>query len=117
MTTKNLDVASLPTSGPAFRFTYPFDIGGEEDVILFLAEDLHGFYAGGAKRGEERGGSGDDEDEQDDDHERGKVGGRDTVEKASEEASGGNCQGKAAKAAREADGQSLPEKSFNDLAA
>jgi len=44
-------------------------------VILFFAEDLHGFYAGGAKRGEEGGGCGDDEDEQDDGHERGKVGG------------------------------------------
>jgi len=86
-------------------------------VILFFAEDLHGFYAGGAKRGEEGGGCGDDEDEQDDGHERGRVGGGDTVEIAGEEASGGNCQGKAGEAAREADGQSLPEKSFSDLAA
>src|SRR6266850_7578051 len=95
----------------------PFDIGGEEDLILFFAEDLHGFYAGGAKRGEEGGGCGNDEDEQDDGHERAKVGGGDTVEKAGEEASGGNCQGKAGEAAREADGQSLPQKSFDDLAA
>ena len=86
-------------------------------MILFFAEDLHGFYAGGAKRGEEGGGCGDDEDEQDDDRERGKVGGGDTVEKAGEEASGDNCQSRAGEAAREADGQSLPEKSFNDLAA
>jgi hypothetical protein len=47
----------------------------------------------------------------------GKVGGGDTVEKAGEEARGSNCQGKAGEAAREADAQSLPEKSFNDLAA
>src|SRR6267143_3208809 len=110
---------TLPPSGHRARLSdsRPFDIGGEEDVILFFSEDLHGFYAGGAKRGEEGGGCGDDEDEQDDGHERGKVGGGDTVEKAGEEASGGNCQGKAGEAAREADGQSLPEKSFNDLAA
>ena len=47
----------------------------------------------------------------------GKVSGGDTVEKAGEEASGGNCQGKSSEAARKADAQSLPEKSFNDLAA
>ena len=34
-------------------------------MILFFAEDLHGFYAGGAKRGEEGGGCGDDEDAKD----------------------------------------------------
>jgi len=109
----------LSTTGHPARLSdsRPFDIGGEEDVILFFAEDLHGFYAGGAKRGEEGGGCRDDEDEQDDGHERGKVGGGDTVEKAGEEASGGNCQAKAGEAAREADGQSLPEKSLNDLAA
>ena len=86
-------------------------------MILFFAEDLHGFYAGGAQRGEEGGGSGDDEDEHDDGHERGKVGGGYTVEKAGEEASGSKCEGKAGEAARQADAQSLPEKSFNDLAA
>ena len=86
-------------------------------MILFFAEDLHGFYAGGAKRGDEGGGCGNDEDKQDDGHERGKVSGGDTVEKAGEQASGGNCQGKADEAARDADGQSLPEKPFNDLAA
>src|SRR5882757_10351821 len=112
-------LVKLPTTGRPARLSdsRPFDIGGAEDVILFFAEDLHGFYAGGAKRGEEGGGCGDDEDEQDDGHERGKVGGGDTVEKAAEEASGGDRQGKAGEAAREADGQSLPEKSFNDLAA
>jgi hypothetical protein len=94
----------------------PLNIGGEEDVILFFAEDSHGFYAGGAKRGNEGGDCGDDEDEQDDGRKRGKVGGGNTVEEAGEEASGGNCQGKAGEAAHEADGQSLPEKSFNDLA-
>ena len=26
----------------------PFDVGGEKDMSLFFAEDLHGFYAGGA---------------------------------------------------------------------
>ena len=86
-------------------------------MISFFAEDLHGFYAGGAQRGEEGGGGSDDEDEQDDGHERGKVGRGDAVEKAGEEARGSNCQGKAGEAAREADAQSLPEKSFNDLAA
>jgi len=114
-TQATFDGPSLHTSGHPARLSdsRPFDIAEEEDVILFFAEDSHGFYAGGAKRREEGGGCGDEEDEQDDGHERGKVGGRDTVEKAGEEASGGNCQGKAG----EADGQSLPEKSFNDLAA
>jgi hypothetical protein len=112
-------LVKLPRTGRSLQLSdsRPFDIGEEEDVVLFFAEDLHGFYAGGAKRGEEGGGCGDDEDEQDDGHERRKVGGGDTVEKAGEEASGGNCHGKAGEAAREADGQSLPEKSFNDLAA
>ena len=87
-----------------------------EDVILFFAEDSHGFYAGGAKRRDEGGDCGDDEDEQDDGRQRGKVSGGHTVEKAGEEASGGNCQGKAGETAHEADGQSLPEKSLNDLA-
>ena len=95
----------------------PFDIGGEEDATLFFAEDLHGLYAGGAKRGDEGSGCSDGEDEQDDGRKRGKVGGGDTVEEAGEEASGGNCQGKAGQAAREADGQSLPEIPLNDLAA
>src|SRR5579863_7447901 len=104
----------LPTTGHPARLSdsRPFDIGGEEDVILFFAEDFHGFYAGGAQRGEEGGGCGDDENEHNDGHERGKVRGGDTVEKAGEEARGGNCQGKSGEAARKAGAQSLPEKSF-----
>ena len=47
----------------------------------------------------------------------GKSVGETPVEKAGKETSGGNCQGKAGEAAREADAQSLPDKSFNDLAA
>jgi hypothetical protein len=50
-------------------------------VLLFFAEDLHGFYAGGAKRGEEGGGCGDDENEQDDGQECGKIRGGNAVEK------------------------------------
>src|ERR1700719_2952798 len=94
-----------------------FDVGGAEDVTLFFTEDLHGLYAGGANRRDEGSGRGDGEDEQDDGGERGKVGGGDTIEKAGEEASGSNCQGKAGQAARDTDGQSLPEKALNDLAA
>src|SRR5271154_4440182 len=79
--------AKLPTTGhlAPLSDSRPFDVGGEKDVILFFAEDLHGFYAGGAQRGEEGGCCDDDEDEQDDGHEREKVGGGDTVEKAGEE--------------------------------
>jgi hypothetical protein len=74
------------------------------DVSSFFAEDFYRFYAGSAKGREEGGGCGDNEDEQHDGHERGKVGGRDTIKKAGEEASGGHGQGKAGEAAREAHG-------------
>lgn len=47
----------------------------------------------------------------------GKSVGGDAVEKACEQASGGDGQGKAGEATRKADDQALPEKSFNDLAA
>jgi hypothetical protein len=53
-----------PVQIPA-QTAHPFT--GEQNVILFFAEDLHGLCAGGAKRGRERGGFGDDQDEQDDD--------------------------------------------------
>jgi hypothetical protein len=60
-----LHSTAFPLTGHPARLSNsrPFDIGGEEDVILFFAEDLHGFYAGGAKRGEEGGDCGDDKDE------------------------------------------------------
>ena len=73
-------------------------------MLLFFAEDLHGFDTRGATRGEERGGRGDDEGAQHYSQERGKIGGGDLVEQSSEQASGGDRQGKAGQAAGDADG-------------
>jgi len=64
-------------------------------VILFFAEDLAWVSTReGAKRGEEGGGFARRlRTSRNDGHERGKVGRGDTVEKAGEEASGGQLRG------------------------
>ena len=84
---------------------------------LLVAEDLHGFYAGGADGGEEGGDGGYSEHEKEDGGEGGDIGGGDTVEQAGEQTAGDESQGPSSSAAREANSQALPEKLFNDLAA
>lgn len=90
----------------------PRGLGG-----LLLAEDLHGFYAGGADGWHERSGGGYSQHEKEDGGEGGDVGWGDTVEEACEQATGDESQGPSSSAAREADSQALPENLFNDLAA